>query len=794
MAKGHVLGFPRIGQHREYKKALEAYWNNNINQQALIEAGNSIKQRHWHLQKSSGLDFITAGDFAWYDHVLDTSLTLGVIPDRINVALREKNLDSLDVSFLLARGKEPNGLSAQACEMTKWFNTNYHYIVPELKESQSFSAPGSASITNSPLIQQCAQAANVHATKATLLGPLSFLWLSKIQNDADKLNLLEPLIISYQEILTQLSQQAIEWVQIDEPILALDLPKQWQEAFKTVYQHLDEHTTSTDKASLPSNTRCKILLTTYFGGLEDNLILATNLPVAGLHIDACSAPDQLHTVNQRLSPQQVLSVGLVDGRNVWKNDISASLKQVDQIAQQRADNLWIGSSCSLLHTPISLEIETGLPAEVKPWFAFAAEKLTEISLITSCLNGANQEDSTASFYNAEQCKHKLKDNQSAIASRKHSVATINPKVRQQVLKEEKTHTRKESFSQRCERQNAKLNLPLFPTTTIGSFPQTTEIRKARKQFKEGTLDKDQYQTEINRYIAHSIHTQQQLDLDIFVHGEPERNDMVEYFAEHLEGFAVTDFGWVQSYGSRCVKPAIIYGDVYRTKDITVDTLRYAQSLSDKPVKGMLTGPVTILNWTFNRDDLSKEDTAKQIAVALRDEVKALESAGIGIIQIDEAALREGLPLRKKNWQHYLEWAARCFRITTANVKPETQIHTHMCYSDFHDIIEALVAMDADVITIENARSHDALINTFKAFEYPYGIGPGVYDIHSPNIPDQGDIVNLINLTANYIPKERLWVNPDCGLKTRSWPEVNAALSEMVSAAKTLRKKYPTHNE
>jgi len=785
MAKGHILGFPRIGENREYKKSLESYWKNEIGQHELIAAEKLITQQNWLLQKNSGLDFINAGDFSWYDHVLDTSIALGAIPQRIKTLCHDNKINDLDTSFILARGKEPGGLASQACEMTKWFNTNYHFIVPELTQHQRFSAPGSSAITTSPLIRHCKRAASIHNTKASLLGPLTFLWLSNGQGNVDKLDLIGDLVVTYQSILTELSKQNIQWVQMDEPILALDLPRQWQAAFKTVYQQIATQPSSLSvekNATVPK--ACKVLLSTYFGGLGDNLLLATNLPVAGLHIDVCTSPEQLNSVNEKLSADQVLSVGLVDGRNIWKNDIAASVKKVDPIAQQRGDNLWIGTSCSLLHTPISLQREIRLDKEIKPWFSFATEKLSEISLITSLLN--NSEDS---FYNSEQCKHQLQKNQTAIASRKNSIVTVNPQVREHVLSEEKIDAREVEYSQRSIVQKTKLNLPLFPTTTIGSFPQTAEIRRVRKQFKEGNIDKERYQKAINGYIENSIKVQQELDLDVLVHGEPERNDMVEFFAEHLEGFAITDFGWVQSYGSRCVKPAIIYGDIYRPEDITVSTIEYAQSITDKPVKGMLTGPVTILNWTFNRDDLSKEDTAKQIAVALRGEVEALEAAGIGIIQIDEAALREGLPLRKKDWKHYLDWAARCFRITSASVKPETQIHTHMCYSDFHDIIEALVDMDADVITIENARSHDSLLHSFSEFEYPFGIGPGVYDIHSPNIPNKEDIVNIMSQTTRYIPKERLWVNPDCGLKTRNWPEVNAALSEMVAAAKELRVKY-----
>lgn len=785
MAKGHILGFPRIGENREYKKSLESYWQKKINQCELIDTEKSITQQNWLLQKNSGLDFINAGDFSWYDHVLDTSIALGAIPERIKTICRNNKITDLDASFILARGKEPSGLASQACEMTKWFNTNYHFIVPELTQYQSFSTPGSSAINASPLIRHCNRATSIHNTKASLLGPMTFLWLSNSQGNFDRLDLIGDLVVAYQAILSELSKQNIEWVQVDEPILTLDLPRQWQSAFKAVYQQIGTQPSSFSTEQNAAEPKpCKILLSTYFGGLGDNLLLTTSLPVAGLHIDACTAPEQLDTVNEKLDPKKVLSVGLVDGRNIWKNDITASVEKVSPIAQQRGDNLWIGTSCSLLHTPISLQRETRLDKEIKPWFSFATEKLSEISLITSLLNNSEN-----SFFNLDQRQKYLAQNQDAIASRKNSIATINPQLRAHVLDEEKNDVREVKYSQRSNVQNAKLNLPLFPTTTIGSFPQTTEIRNTRKQFKEGNIDREHYRKAINTYIENSINIQQKLGLDVLVHGEPERNDMVEYFAEQLEGFTITDFGWVQSYGSRCVKPAIIYGDIYRPEDITVSTIKYAQSISDKPVKGMLTGPVTILNWTFNRDDLSKEDTAKQIAVALRGEVEALEAAGIGIIQIDEAALREGLPLRKKDWQHYLDWAARCFRITSASVKPETQIHTHMCYSDFHDIIEALVAMDADVITIENARSHDSLLHSFSEFEYPFGIGPGVYDIHSPNIPNKEDIVNIMTQTIRYIPKERLWVNPDCGLKTRNWPEVNAALSEMVEAAKELRVKF-----
>ncbi len=758
MTTTHNLGFPRIGAQRELKKAQEAYWRGDIDTEQLAQIGRELRARHWQLQADKGLDLIPVGDFSFYDTLLDLTATLGVVPPRFGWQGGEVDLDTY---FRMARGRAPSGAPAAACEMTKWFDTNYHYIVPELSPDQSFA------LSSSHLFEQVAEAVALgHRVKAVLPGPLTWLWLGKTRGgDFDKLTLLDALIGVYGEILQRLREQGVEWVQIDEPILALDLPQAWRNAFESTYTRLQ----------VPGLKR---LLATYFGPLQDNLDLACRLPVDGLHIDAVRAPREVAIALDKLPAYKVLSVGIIDGRNIWRTDLDAALATLSPIGKRLGERLWIAPSCSLLHVPVDLHGEDRLDAEIKSWLAFAAQKVDEITTLAQALDRG--EDAVA---------ESLARARAAIASRRESTRTHNPAVREGVAAIGDDMTRRHSpYAQRSAEQRQTINLPLYPTTTIGSFPQTPEIRRVRRDFKQGRLAEDAYREQIEAEIAETIQRQEALGLDVLVHGEAERNDMVEYFGEQLEGFAFTANGWVQSYGSRCVKPPVLFGDVSRPRPMTVDWARFAQSRTDKPVKGMLTGPVTILNWSFVRDDQPRAETCTQIALALRDEVRDLEAAGIGIIQIDEAALREGLPLRQADWKHYLDWAVRAFRLTASGVRDVTQIHTHMCYSEFNDIIDAIAEMDADVITIETSRSDMELLDAFEDFHYPNEIGPGVYDIHSPNVPEVAQIVSLMEKAARRIPAERLWVNPDCGLKTRGWPEVEQALENMVRAAKILRER------
>ncbi|BCX89237.1 5-methyltetrahydropteroyltriglutamate--homocysteine methyltransferase [Methylomarinovum tepidoasis] len=758
MTCAHILGFPRIGLRREMKQAVEAYWNGDIDRAELQQRGAELRRRHWRLQQAAGLDFIPVGDFSWYDHVLDTTALLGAVPPRFEHPGGEVDLDTY---FRMARGRAPTGRPQPACEMTKWFDTNYHYLVPELHPDMAFA------VSSAKLFDELAEARAIVGGKArpVLLGPLSWLWLGKCQGEAfDKLTLLERLLPAYGEILQRLQSQGAAWVQIDEPILALDLPPAWRAAFSRAYHSLQA-------------PGLMLLLATYFGPLADNLRTACDLPVAGLHVDAVRGSGELAQVADWLPAHKVLSVGIIDGRNVWRTDLDQALEILEPLRQRRGDSLWIAPSCSLLHVPVDLAAEAKLDEELKSWLAFAVQKIDEtVALKRALTEGC---DSVAEV---------LEVSRRALASRRKSARVTRPAVRER-LQNLPADRRAHPYPVRRQAQHARLKLPLLPTTTIGSFPQTAEIRRTRRAFKNGDIGEAEYVAFMRRQIAFVVEKQEGYGLDVLVHGEPERNDMVEYFGEQLDGFAFTEGGWVQSYGSRCVKPPIIYGDVARPKAMTVDWIRYAQSLTAKPMKGMLTGPVTMLQWSFVRDDQPRRDTCLQIALSLRDEVLDLERAGIGVIQIDEPALREGLPLRRGDWDDYLSWAVRSFRIAAAGVRDETQIHTHMCYAEFNDIIEHIAALDADVITIETSRSKMELLDAFADFEYPNEIGPGVYDIHSPNIPTVEEMVALLEKAAEKIPVERLWVNPDCGLKTRQWPEVDEALTRMVAAAGLLRERY-----
>ncbi|WP_445158509.1 5-methyltetrahydropteroyltriglutamate--homocysteine S-methyltransferase [Halomonas sp. E14] len=764
MTLAHVSGYPRIGAQRELKHALEAYWRGDIDQAALLETGRELRARHWQDQRDAGLDLVTVGDFAFYDQVLNVSLLLGAVPPRFGaeeeLARGEVSLDTL---FRMARGRAPSGTPAAACEMTKYFDTNYHYLVPELHPGQTFR------LASTRLFDEVKEArAAGHAVKVVLTGPLTWLWLGKAQEEGfDRLSLLADLLPVYGELLARLADLGVTWVQLDEPALVQDLPQAWRQAYEAAYNAL---------RSAP----VKLLVATYFGALGDNLQLAVSLPVDGLHIDAVRAPAQLATVLDNLPGYKVLSVGAIDGRNIWRADLAALRERLADARMRLGERLWLAPSCSLLHVPVDLDAEPELDAELKGWLAFARQKLDETVTLARLLDGRATAGDRAQVAAAT----------AALDARRESPRLHRPEVDERLRRiGDNDLVRDNPYAVRVKAQQRALGLPLFPTTTIGSFPQTAEIRTARRAFKQGELTQDAYEAQMRAEIADAVVRQEALGLDMLVHGEAERNDMVEYFGEQLDGFAFTRNGWVQSYGSRCVKPPIIVGDVARAAPMTVAWSRYAQSLTKRPMKGMLTGPVTMLQWAFVRDDQPRDLTCRQIALALRDEVIDLEAAGIPAIQIDEPALREGLPLRQGEWQAYLDWAVECFRLTASGVRDATQIHTHMCYSEFNDIIAAIAALDADVITIETSRSNMELLDAFQDFAYPNEIGPGVYDIHTPNLPEVAWMVRLMEKAAERIPVERLWVNPDCGLKTRGWAEVEPALANMVQAARELRRRY-----
>ncbi len=762
MSIAHNLGFPRIGAKRELKRALEAYWKGEQTQAALETVGRELRARHWKLQQDAGLDLIPVGDFSWYDHVLDMSALLGVVPQRFGAVTG--NVD-FTTYFRMARGRAPGDKAGSAdtyaCEMTKWFDTNYHYIVPEFEARQTFR------IASDKLFNELAEAKALGLrAKPVLVGPLTYLWLGKTKGAAfDRLTLLERLLPVYAEILARLKAEGVEWVQIDEPILALDLPQAWKSAFELAYNRLQ-------------SSGLKLMLATYFGALGDNTGIACRLPAEGLHIDLVRAPDQLSAVLDQLPAYKILSLGVVDGRNIWRADLERALDTLESAKARLGARLWVAPSCSLLHTPVDLTHETKLDDEFKSWLAYAAQKVAEVVTLA---RGLNQGRAAVS--------KELAASRAAVDSRQTSKRIHRPEVQQRVralaANEDKRHA---PYAKRRELQHKLLQLPLFPTTTIGSFPQTQAIRNARRDFKAGCISAAEYQERMRQEIALAVRKQEEIGLDVLVHGEAERNDMVEYFGELMQGYAFSENGWVQSYGSRCVKPPIIFGDVARPNPMTVEWSVYAQSLTKKPMKGMLSGPITMLQWSFVRDDQPRSQTALQIALALRDEVLDLEKAGIKVVQIDEPALREGLPLRHADWADYLRWAAHAFRVTAGAVRDDTQIHTHMCYAEFNDIIDSIAALDADVITIETSRSDMELLDAFVNFAYPNEIGPGVYDIHSPRVPTKDEIVRLMEKAAKVVPAERLWINPDCGLKTRDWPEVETALGNMVSAARTLRER------
>ncbi len=754
MALAHTLGFPRIGAQRELKFALESFWQGETGEASLLETGRSLRERHWSIQADAGMDLVTVGDFAWYDHVLNTLALLGAIPSRFH--FNPKQL-SISEYFTLARG----GSEHFAMEMTKWFDTNYHYLVPEWHADTAFDGGVDW------LFHEVAEAkAQGHRVKVVLVGPLTLLYLGKIKSGLDhKLDLLPRAVAGYQSVLRRLKSAGVEWVQIDEPILALELDGEWCDAFAPTYAALS--------AAAPS-----LLLATYFDEVSECAALLRGLPVAGVHLDLVRGAAQLDGLLADWPKERVLSAGIVDGRNIWRTDLDAALVKLAPLQLALGDRLWVAPSCSLLHVPVDLAYESKLDAELKSWLAFATQKLEEIATLKFALNGR-----------LAVTDPQFEAARAAIATRRNSPRICNPIVQKRLANVSDAQEQRASrFDARIVQQQAKWNLPAFPTTTIGSFPQTAEIRRARAAYKRGELGHLDYLDRMRDEVRLAVSKQEELGLDVLVHGEPERNDMVEYFGEQLWGYAFTANGWVQSYGSRCVKPPLIYGDVYRPEPMTVGWSQFAQSLTDKPMKGMLTGPVTMLQWSFVRDDQPRATTALQIALALRDEVCDLEKAGIGMIQIDEPAFREGLPLKARDWPQYLDWAVRAFKISASGVADETQIHTHMCYSEFNDILPWIAAMDADVITIETSRSDMELLDGFGEFAYPNDIGPGVYDIHSPRVPKVAEMERLLRKARGVIPDARLWVNPDCGLKTRSWPETCEALANMVKAARMLRQE------
>lgn len=754
------LGYPRLGAKRELKWALESYWAGKTSAADLLQTAKALRLEHWQTQQAAGIDVIPSNDFSLYDHVLDTTLMVGAVPQRY---AKLNQPTALDLYFAMARGTQQGETSFAAMEMTKWFDTNYHYIVPEIEPHQTYR------LASTKVVDEFIEAkeAGIH-TRPVLFGPVSYLLLSKSTSaDGVPLDTLSQLLPVYVEALQRLAAAGADWAQIDEPCLVLDLDESARKAYADAYNQLGQ----------VANIR--LLIATYFGALGDNLELAAGLPVYGLHIDLARAPEQLEKVLAQLPAEKTLSLGVVDGRNVWRADLDAALKKVQTaVAALGAERVQIAPSCSLMFSPHDLNLETKLDDELKSWLAFARQKLDELAALKQAVSGG-----------AEAAADSFTVSRAALKSRHASARTHNPQVRQRLEAVDASMlNRAHDFETRKIAQAKKLGLPPLPTTTIGSFPQTAEVRAQRSAKNKGALTQAQYDEFLKAEIARTIQKQEEIGLDVLVHGEFERTDMVEYFGERLTGIAFTQNGWVQSYGSRAVRPPIIFGDVARPAPMTVAWSAYAQTLTNKLVKGMLTGPVTILEWSFVRDDQPRSVTCRQLALAIRDEVLDLEGAGIQVIQIDEPAFREGFPLRKAEQNDYLQWAIEAFKLSASGVRDETQIHTHMCYAEFDNIIEAIGLMDADVISIEASRSKMELLDAFKQYQYPGEIGPGIYDIHSPNIPTQAEMEDLLERAAQVVPVERLWINPDCGLKTRQWEQVIPALTNMVNAAQALRQQ------
>jgi 5-methyltetrahydropteroyltriglutamate--homocysteine methyltransferase len=753
------LGYPRFGAKRELKRALESFWSGKSGVDELVEACRQLRRTHWQIQQQARLDVIPSNDFSFYDGVLDTIAMLGAVPDRYGWT--DERVD-FTTYFAMARGRQQAGVDVPALEMTKWFDTNYHYIVPEFTTGKTFCL-GSTKPVDEFLE---AKALGIH-TRPVLLGPISFLLLGKSEAGLDPFSLLAVILPIYGEILQRLAAAGADWVQIDEPCLLLDLDSRTDAAYEYAYKEL------------AAASSLKLMLTTYFGALRENLDTALQLPVAGLHIDLVRAPEQLAATLPYFPVDKVLSLGVIDGRNIWRTDLDAVLRLLQPALDKLgADRLQLAPSCSLLYTPHDLNLEPALDDELRCWLAFARQKLDELALLKRAINEG--EAAVAA---------ELQATRAALASRRTSSRTQNPALRQRMATVTPAMLHRQSpYNVRQKLQQERLKLPPLPTTTIGSFPQTQAVRSKRNDFRAGRISEAEYEQFLQEQTADAVRRQEGLGLDVLVHGEFERTDMVEYFGEQLTGIALTVNGWVQSYGSRGVRPPIIYGDVTRPAPMTVDWTTYAQSLTQRPMKGMLTGPVTILEWSFVRDDHPRAETCRQIALAIRDEVIDLETAGISVIQVDEPALREGLPLRRSEWADYLRWAVDCFRLATAGVRDETQIHTHMCYAEFNDIIEAIGELDADVISIESSRSKMELLNAFVEYHYHNAIGPGVYDIHSPRVPTVAEMTELLAAAAAVISPAQLWVNPDCGLKTRRWEEVVPALQRMVAAAQAMRER------
>ena len=758
MPTSHTLGFPPLGAARELKRATEGYWSGKTTRDTLLATGAELRSRHWRLQREAGIDLPPSNDFSLYDRVFDTCALVGAVPARYGWTGSTVDLDTY---FAMARGVQGGGKDLTAMEMTKWFDTNYHYIVPEFAEDQQFRLSSTKPVAEFTEAKQLGI-----TTTPVLIGPVTFLLLGKTKLEGfDRLGLLDRLLPVYAEAIQQLAAAGAQWVQIDEPCLALDRTARDREAFRKAYGFLAEQTGG-----------AKLLLATYFAGLAENLATALALPTHGLHVDLVRAPEQLDALLEAWPKGRVLSLGVVNGRNIWRTDLDAALKPLERaVAKIGADALWVAPSCSLLHVPLDLELETKLDAEILPWLAFAKQKLGEVATLTRAIREGRTSPAVSGV---------LAQSAQAVAARRSSPLTLNAVVRKRVATiTERDLRRATPYAERRKRQ---LELPAFPTTTIGSFPQTAEVRNARRRFLNGELSPAEYDRFIEEQITKTLTLQEDIGLDVLVHGEFERNDMVEYFGEQLAGFAFTEHGWVQSYGTRYVKPPIIFGDVARPGPMTVRWSAFAQSKTRRPVKGMLTGPVTILQWSFVRDDQPRAETARQLALAIRDEVKDLEAAGIRVIQIDEPALREGMPLRQADWAGYQDWAVNAFRLATSGVADDTQIHTHMCYSEFNDVLQVIARMDADVISIENARSGSELLRAFQGYHYPNEIGPGVYDIHSPRVPTVNEIVAALSTMRGVLDERQIWVNPDCGLKTRGWAETVPALKNLVAAAQQLR--------
>lgn len=775
----HTLGYPRIGEHRELKTTTEAYWRGQITRAELEAAGRALRRRHWLAQLRAGIDLIPSNDFSFYDQMLDLTCLVGNVPPRFGWTGGKVDLDT---RFAIARGvrqQRADAVHPAACgcagcradretfasELTKWFDTNYHYIVPEFRPDTRFT------LSSAKIFEEFSEARALGIkTKPVLIGPVTYLMLGKPAAETapfDRLQLLDRLLPVYVQVLERLAALGAEWVQLDEPVFALDLTPAQRSALSVAYTAL--------AVTVPG---VKLLVATYFGGVGANRRCLTGLPVAAVHVDAVRAPEELEDIARELPEPRQLSVGIVDGRNIWRTDLATARRTVERVAEiVGLDRLLLAPSCSLQHVPVTLRLETTLEPELKSWLAFAEEKLGEVVAVRDLLAGTGGAAALAA-------------SRAALDSRRASDRIRRPEIRERVARITAADLQRHApFPERRRRQQARLHLPLLPTTTIGSFPQKAELRAARARWRKGELDDVAYEAYLAGEIVQAIHFQEDIGLDLLVHGEFERNDMVEYFGEQLEGFAFSAHGWVQSYGSRCVKPPILYGDVVRRQPMTVAWSTYAQALTDKPVKGMLTGPITLLEWSFVREDQPRRETAFQLALALRDEVLDLEAAGIAAIQIDEPALREGLPLRRADWHAYLAWAVDAFRLAASGVADDTQIHTHMCYADFNDIIAAIAALDADVITIESSRSKMELLEAFVGFKYPNEIGPGVYDIHSPRVPATEEMAALVEKAAAVLPVEHLWVNPDCGLKTRNWPEVKEALANLVACARALRARH-----